>query len=631
MPETQTRRAELRSYDAETGTFTAVAATDLPVVRRMFGGQVSEILSLNPGSVRLGRFRSGRAPLLDSHRSASIADQIGVVTDARIQSGKLIVDVRLSDRTDDRMKQIRADLASGIIRNVSVGYQVFRSDETEGANGLPVVTHTDWEPAELSLVAVPADSQAYIRSMKGKLMPNENELLDDVEAVEVEATEPATRTAEESDRSRRRSLSDRAARQIFDMTALAGLPGSFARDHIDRGVTVEQFRAALFDHLAAHSVRGATPGVSPTEGGGNTFANPEFLARSIEDAIYARMSGTNPEGAARDLAGRSMLEMGAMLLQANGERVSWANRERLASQILSRGFAAPHTTSDFPMLLTGAGQRALMAAYKAAESPLKALARRRDAADFRAIAMLKLSEAPRLLEVGETGEIEHGTRAEAKEGFKVKTFARIFGMSRQAVINDDLGAFADASMAWGRAAAETEAGLLVDLFIANTGNGVNLDDGQPIYTTGRKNKAAAGAAIDIASLGAARQALREMKGLDGNTPIGVTPRHLVVGPAKETEAEQVLASIAAAEVAKANPFSNKLTLHVEPRFTGNAWRLFADPGEIATIVYGYLSGQTGPILDTREGWSTLGVEFRAVLDFGCGIADWRGTYLNPGA
>jgi HK97 family phage prohead protease len=630
MTEIHSRRAELSagSYDAKAGTFTAIAATDHPVPRRSFGESYAEILAMTPRAVRLNRFRSGRAPLLDSHRSASIADQLGIITDARIQDGKLFVDVRLSDRNDDRMKQIRSDLAAGIIRNVSVGYSVFRSEEEKGADGGAVITHTDWEPAELSLVAVPADSQAHIRSMKGSPMPDINEIDTDAEHTEIETRSPDETVTEAPRRGAR--ASDREAREMFALTARANLPGAFAQRHIDRGLTLDRFRSVLIDHLADEANRTATSAVEPSRGG-QTLDNPEFLSRTIEDALYSRMTGKAPEGAAREMAGRSMLDMGAMILQANGERVSWGNRDRLASQILGRSFSAPHTTTDFPILLTGAGQRVLQDSYKAAESPFKALARRRNAVDFRSIAMLKLSEAPRLIELPESGEIKHGSRSETKEGFALKTFARMFGISRNAIINDDLNAFADSSAAWGRAAAETEADLLVSLFSANAGAGVNLDDGNPIYTTGRLNKAASGTVIDITNLGLARKAMRETKGLDGKTPVSVTPKHLVVGPAKETEAEQMLAAIAAAQVSNVNPFAGKLMLHVEPRFSGNAWRLFADPAEIATIVIAYLNGQNGPILDMREGWNTLGVEFRAVLDFGCGIADWRGTYLNAGA
>jgi hypothetical protein len=111
----------------------------------------------------------------------------------------------------------------------------------------------------------------------------------------------------------------------------------------------------------------------------------------------------------------------------------------------------------------------------------------------------------------------------------------------------------------------------------------------------------------------------------------MTPRYLLVGPAKETEGEAILTAILANQVSNANPFSGKLELLVEPRLSGNAWRVFADPAQADVISYAYLGGRRAPMLETREGWNVLGVEFRAVLDFGCGVTDWRGAYLNSGA
>lgn len=122
-----------------------------------------------------------------------------------------------------------------------------------------------------------------------------------------------------------------------------------------------------------------------------------------------------------------------------------------------------------------------------------------------------------------------------------------------------------------------------------------------------------------------------MKALDGVTPINATPRYLLVGPALETAAEQILASIYAATYQDANPFTGRLTLLVEPRITDESWYVFADPAVLPVLEYSYLSSAQGPQMASREGWDVLGMEFRVVLDFGCGAVDWRGAYLNPGA
>jgi hypothetical protein len=115
------------------------------------------------------------------------------------------------------------------------------------------------------------------------------------------------------------------------------------------------------------------------------------------------------------------------------------------------------------------------------------------------------------------------------------------------------------------------------------------------------------------------------------TPIGVNPRHILVGPAKETEAAKIVSPLQ--PTADVNPFTTAFSIHVEPRLTGNSWRVFADPSELPVIELAYLNGVEGPQLSVREGWEVLGAEFRCVLDVGAGLTPggFRGCYLDPGA
>jgi len=603
-----TRRAPFRaaSFDPETGSFSAVIATETPVARRdQVEGDYLEILSLKPSAVRLDRLNSGGAPVLDSHRANSLSDRTGNVTAARIESGQLIADARLSPNAT----AIAADLAAGTPPAVSLGYRVYASSESHDAAGRLVITRTDWEPFEMSFVPIPADPTTHVRSQnKGTTMPKANTNDTDIDTRDGDTFMRASEMHE-----------------AYEITSRNGLPMDFARQHITAGVTLEAYRALVLNKIATDASR-----TSINSRSDSTFDNPDFLARSIEGALFARMTGTRPEGGAVGIMGKTALEMGAMMLEQRGEKPNWNNRDRLAGQVLTR--AGDLSTSDFPNLLMSTGNRVLNLAYVVAQSPLLRLAKRRDAVDFRTLYQIKLSEAPRLTEVKEGGEVRHGARSESAESFKLKSYASIFALTRPALINDDLGAFADSASAFGKGAAQTEADLLASLLTANSGDGANLADGGPLYGTGatRGNLSATGDAIAIASLGAGRQALRNMKDLDGKTPINATPKFLLVGPAKEVEAEQFLHTISAVDSTKVNPFGGQLTLAVDPRLTGNSWRLFADPAEVATIMVAYLNGADGPQVDQRLGWDVLGLEIRAVLDFGCGVNDFRGTYMNPG-
>ena len=104
-----------------------------------------------------------------------------------------------------------------------------------------------------------------------------------------------------------------------------------------------------------------------------------------------------------------------------------------------------------------------------------------------------------------------------------------------------------------------------------------------------------------------------------------------LGPDSESDAERLLASIYPATTDSVNVYASKLSLLVEPRITGPRWYIFADPGRLAAFQYGYLSSAQGVQIQRTEAWSTLGMNFRAFLDFGAGWLESRAAYLNEGA
>jgi hypothetical protein len=159
-------RAELGSVNEEARTVELVFSTGAAVPRYDYwsGKRYLEVLSLDPKHVRLDRLNAG-APLLDTHSAWSVADVLGAVepTTARVDKGKGIAIVRFSKR--ESVESIWQDVRDRIIRNVSVGYNVYKFEEVEGKNNkLPVRTAIDWEPFEISMVPMPADIGARVRS-----------------------------------------------------------------------------------------------------------------------------------------------------------------------------------------------------------------------------------------------------------------------------------------------------------------------------------------------------------------------------------------------------------------------------------------------------------------------------------
>lgn len=574
-------------------------------------GYFMEELSMDPGAVRLGRLNAG-APLLDSHQTGSLKAVIGSVAPgtARVAAGQGTARVRLAKTPD--VADTVAKIIDGHIRNVSVAYSVFQFLRTEKAGEHPHLLATDWEPTEISMVTVPFDAAAQVRSRSSSTMP------DVIENPETRSDDPPAP---------RGTVSVTRIRELCSRTD--DLSRAFERDmlidHADQPLTLRQVQQRIADELIA--VREREP-IDPRGGnrggGGQASGSPGMLAERMTGALYARFSGKAPADDAREFMGASLIDMARGMMEARGERVRWASPGAVVDH-MSRGGA--HTTSDFPTIFGNAAQRFLADVITATPSPLRAITRQRLANDFRRMAILHLSGSPALLIVKENGEFKAGTAVESQEGYGLGTYGRLFNISRQALINDDLGAFQRVFEGWGRAATDLEANMLKAVI---EGNGLTLGDTKALYHADHNNLAATGSAITVPALSAGRQAMRTQKDFDGS-PMNIVPKYLVVGAEKETEAEQALATLAAATRETTNPFSGKLELIVDGRLTGPSWRLFADPLQSTVIEEARLAGQEDVFVDSKVGFEVDGVSVKARLDIAAAAVDYRGTYKNPGA
>ena len=125
-------------------------------------GPIIEELDMRPEAVRMDALRSGRAPVLDTHRRAGTRDVLGRVTAARIEAGRGYATLQFSGADD--VEPIWQRVADGTLQSVSVGYRVHRYEpRPDAATGQTIHRAVDWEPYEISIVPVPVDGLAVIR------------------------------------------------------------------------------------------------------------------------------------------------------------------------------------------------------------------------------------------------------------------------------------------------------------------------------------------------------------------------------------------------------------------------------------------------------------------------------------
>ena len=558
------------TVNTESRTVEAIVSTGSAVQR---GGYI-ERLDLNGAD--LSRFVG--APVLDAHRSNSTRDQLGVIEAAEVRPEGLWVLMRF--RSNDAAAAVLADIGDGTLRGLSIGYSVAEWKEgREGANRTR--TAKRWTPLEVSVVPVPADAGAHFRT-------GETEMPDTEETVLTRA---------------------QINTQIRSIAETAGLTREWADAQIDGDATPEAAREAAFDAMRQRSASTQTRTTAQITVDHN---DPNVIAERAGEALFARSHPDHELSApARQYAYMNFTDLARESLRRSGASVSALSPDTILTRAL-------HTTSDFPLILGDAVNREMRASYIAAPSGIRQLARQSTARDFRAKHNLTLGDAPELQKVNEAGEFKSGTINEGKETYRLETFGRIIGVSRQIMVNDDMGAFADMPRKMGQAARAFENQFLANMVLTNPA----MADGKAVFHADHGNLTATFAAPGVTPLSAARLAMRKMTG-PGGMLIDVTPRFVVVPPELETVAEKALSEIAAAKTDDANPFNN-LTLIVESRLTDDEqWYVVADPAAADGLEYAYLEGAPGPQIETRAGFEVDGVQVKVRLDFGAGWTDWR--------
>ena len=628
-------------------------------------GLITEELEMSPNAVRMDGLRSGRAPVLDTHRRGGARDVLGRVTAARLERGRGYATLQFSAAAD--VDPIWQRIADGTLRAVSVGYRVHRYEpRPDAATGETVHRAVDWEPFEISVVPVPVDRDAAVRAQGDQglpapaiepALPDEDppmpETTPESPAALAPSAPPATPPQETTVATTpsapapepTRAASDldavRAEAQRAERERIAGIDAAveaarallpaeritpIRAEAIAQSWTGDQARRALFDALVAQGPRPSIP-ARPETGPGHD--DPAQILDAMAEALAARaMPGYQPQGPGRyaEFMGWRPSDMIGELLRARGERSVPRNPTLLAER-------AFHTTSDFPLLLAAAANKMLLAAYQPAQPTYRQVFLRRDFRDFKPHRHLRIGDFPTLLPLAENGEIQVGTMSESQEIVLLQTFARRIRVTRPMLVNDDLGAFTDFAAAIGRRVAEFENATAYNLLNSANGDGPTLTTGSaPVFATGaaRANKASTGTVLDTDTIGAGRTAIMKQRTLDG-LPISMgQAMRLLVGPNQELAARRATVTVAASEIGKANVFAGFVQPVIEPLIQANRWYLFSDPVAAPVYVYGYLNGAEGPQVTTGPVQGADGVEVSVIFDFGVGAIDWRGAWFNPG-
>lgn len=678
------RAAEVRAVDEAARTIDVVWTTGAGVQRRRWEGwddvvEYDEELVVSGNAVRLERLNAGAA-FLDSHRGYGLANVLGSVVPGSVRleggSGHATIRPTAAPGAADQVQRI----LERSVRSVSVGYRVHRYEITKAEGRREHWRAVDWEPFEISAVAIGADPGAQVRSagsdtltpcvlvrqddpaalgaapMRGQTMPKDQKAADDpvradgqaeggtqaraADPAETSSAKPPTQApAAEATRTAPTPAVDADAiraeerRRVGEIGALCrrhAFDDAFADDLVARGVTLDAARTAILDQLAeADPMQGRSYEPAPAQArrGEGEAAYRDALTEAL---LHRHDPSRNPlPDRAREFRGLTLLEMARGALERGGQSTRGLSKMELAGLALRAGVGY-HTTSDFSTILANVANQTLRAAYATTPRTFEPWARRATITDFKPVARAQLGGAPDLERVLEAGEFQYGTIGEGKEIYALATYGRIVAITRQVLINDDLDAFTRLPAAFGASAADLESDIVYQVLLANPA----MADGAPLFSVAHGNLGTAATVTEAALAEAYRMSGRH-RGIEGRL-VSVLPRTIIVPPGpRSVEARKQVTATTPGSTSEVNTFAGRLAVVEEPRLIPDAgedpWFLAADPARIDTVEYAYLEGQEGVFTETRTGFEVDGIEIKARHDFAAKAIDWRGLFRNPGA
>jgi len=400
----------------------------------------------------------------------------------------------------------------------------------------------------------------------------------------------------------------------------------------DPSMTVDQVNAKALAAMAAHA--------SPNAGDpGHVAAGADQRDKTRIAAVsycLVRAGGNATRGMkAEEIAagrqgnpfnGMTMLDIARACAEAAGKNTRGMSRTEIVAAAITT------STSDFPNIFENVMHKALINNYNSLEQTWRQFCRIGTLSDFRPHNRYYMGGFSDLADVDETGEYQDGQFSDAeKEIIQATSKGRILNLSREMIINDDMGVFVTVAGKLGQAAARTLEKKPYAVLAANP----NMQDGVALFHATHNNLAGTGAVPGTQTFDDARVAIGSQLDPSGNDFLGIVP---VVGlfPLKyKGDADIVNGSRYNVDVENKFEVPNKsygLLQKVvgSPRATGNAWYMFADPDVEPVLEVGFLDGIQEPQVATEQNFRSNGVAYRATFDFGVAAIGWRGGYKNPG-
>lgn len=652
------------TFDRETRSVSVVAATEDPVEMydSEMGGTIGEVLPM--ATCKLPKSR--QIPLLDTHNRYSVGDILGSARD--LATDKDTLNARVVYSSVPKGEEAMTKTEEGHLSDFSIGYRVhkyarLKAGETRTIGGKeysgPLLVATSWTPRELSTCPIGADPRSKARSDNnsqiygGNTMPKElREKLEKLglrkDASDEEAhtflagldirqagqntppviddgdsTTPldaaAVRTITEDVQRAERQRSFEIRSMCTDMDC-----GDLADDLVNRGLSVDDARKQV---MSAIKTRMQNPGTVPAGSIEFGLDSKDKFRAAVTDAVLIRGAYQRPTNSPALAPGHeSFLSYKLSELARECLRFVGQSLRGNIMEVVGRAL----TTSDLPSIMADVANKFLQQGFMSAEETFDLWTGVMPANDFKQTMLIGVSNIDGLLEIKEDGEYKYGYISDKHEHIQLGTYGRIYPLSRQAIINDDMNALTVIPAKRGEAARRLEGDVV---YAVITANAAMNEDNTTLFHADHGNIGTAGLpdSDTMDEMDALFGAQTGIKGEALNIPIKyvLAPRGIRGATERFFNTVQILD--ANGQLLNNIWSGNSVQRIYEGRLqTADTKRWYCAGPKGTTIMRAHLSGIDTPYMEERTGWTVDGVEYKVRFDVAAAASDFRALATNPG-
>jgi len=617
---------------------------------RYFG---QEILSHDPGAIDLARLNDVGVLLFAHGRDSNYGRMpIGTIERVWVDDSQMKARALVKFDDDEDSEKVFQKVKKGIIKGVSVGYAVSSWEEVKAgkmsANGRfagPAYVALKWQPFEISIEPTPADPSVGVGRSLESPFESEDNIMNGLKLLSLQAqgfhipdtggnasggaapsgersAQPAAGAPPANDPEELRRQAANAERtRVTEISELCRSFGMDDAEYIRNGTPVMEVKEAILQKQLQER--------KPHTGQVQIIveASDKFRA-AASDALLMRAGRvvSQPAPGAMELRGLRLRDLAIECLRQVGETQAHMMRDE---DLLKRALSPDST---FQGIISNAVNKTLSSSYQETPTTFQYWTSRGSNSDFKAAEHYRMSEAGNLELLPQNGQINYDTPMKDEKVTKaVLSYAKRWGFTREAFINDDLGMLNRVPAAYVMSAKRGINRLVYKMLATNPA----IYDGKALFHIDHKNLGTAGK-IGKDPMSEARKKMRLQKDQRGEATLNISPKFLLVPAALETDASQFMRSesdLSSSNSGVANVFRNSYSVIIDAEldaYSSDAWYLAADQNLADTIEVTYLRGQEEPTVETDIPFDRMGLDFRIYFDYGVTVLDYRGLFKNPG-